>query len=81
VQHLRAPIACRVAVVTSLSLCPKTVIKGTRRYRDEGFDSLYHRFRSGASAKFSVNQRCEVLAPAWDEPVNYDQLEGTTWTT
>jgi len=68
-----------VDVAKSLHLCVKTVVKWKRRYLTQGVDGLYDRPRSGAPGKFSVGQRCEVLAIACDDPVNYGFAEGTTW--
>lgn len=58
----------------------KTVNKWCGRYLAEGIEGLRDRRRSGAPSRFTIGQRCEVVAIACDDPVNYGHPEGTRWT-
>lgn len=68
------------AVADRLQVNVKTVNKWCGRYLAEGSAGLHDRERSGAPSRFTVGQRCEVIAIACDEPVNYGYPEGSQWT-
>lgn len=86
--HLRATIVWQVLVerqparrvANALGVCVKTVAKWRSRYLAQGVDGLHDRPRSGAPSRFSVGQRCEVLAIACDNPANYGYPEERIWT-
>lgn len=68
------------AVADGLQVNVKTVHKWCGRYLTEGREGLRDRARSGAPCRFTVGQRCEVIAIACDDPVNYGHPEGSQWT-
>ena len=58
----------------------KTIRKWGSRFLAKGIDGLDDGERSGAPVKFTVNQRCEIIAIACDNPKNYGYETQTTWT-
>lgn len=58
----------------------KTVEKWCERFCAEGIAGLEDRPRSGRPPVFTVQQRCEVLAVACDEPARYGYFWQATWT-
>lgn len=66
-------------VASALEVTVKTVYKWCSRYLAEGIDGLRDRPRSGAPSRFTVGQRCEVIAIACDDPANYGYPEGSQW--
>ena len=67
-------------VATRVGVTPRTVRKWRRRFVEEGFDGLHDRPRSGAPCRFSVEQRCEVIALACDNPSHYGFAWQSCWT-
>lgn len=85
--HLRAWIILKLAdgataaeVAADLEISLKTVKKWRSRFRSKGPEGLCDASRSGRPSKFSVYQRCEVIALACDEPANYGHGEAREWT-
>lgn len=86
--QLRATIVWQVliegqspaAVAESLQVTVKTVRKWCNRYQAGGIEGLRDMYRSGAPSRFTVGQRCEVIAIACDAPANYGHPEATIWT-
>ncbi|QKY71296.1 IS630 family transposase [Lentibacillus sp. CBA3610] len=66
-------------VAENLDISVKTVKKWRNRYAENREGGLYDRYRSGAPAKFNVQQRCEVIAIACDQPWNYGYSTHTHW--
>lgn len=56
-----------------------TVRKWGKRYLKSGIAGLKDLPRSGAPVKFSVKQRCEVIAIACDKPENYGHDTYNNW--
>lgn len=77
VLKLRWPVAKAAA---HLHITEKTVRKWCRRFLEEGIPGLADRPRSGRPPTFTVQQRCEVLAIACDEPSRYGYSWQTCWT-
>lgn len=66
-------------VAKELGVDIKTVRKWRDRYTVGGFDALKDLPRSGAPGKFSIVQRCEVIAIACDKPKNYGYDTHNQW--
>lgn len=85
--RLRATIVWQVVVdgqrVRTAARCigvsTKTVRKWRDRYLAQGTEGLHDRRRIGAPPRFSVSQRCELIAIACDEPAAYG-APGGSWT-
>lgn len=67
-------------VAKQLEITIKTVRKWRDRFVANGIDGLYDLPRSGAPVKFTVVQRCEVIAIACDYPKNYGYDPCNYWT-
>lgn len=67
-------------VAATVGVCMKTITKWCSRYLAQDVDGLHDRPRCGAPSRFSVSQRCEVLAIACDNPANYGYPEERMWT-
>ncbi|RGR87665.1 helix-turn-helix domain-containing protein [Heyndrickxia coagulans] len=67
-------------VAENLGISIKTVKKWCDRFIKNRLDGLYDLHRSGAPRKFSVPQRCEVIAIACDQPKNDGFSTYTHWT-
>jgi transposase len=86
-MKLRATIIWQLAhegktveqIAESLNIHVKTVKKWRKRFQMEGISGLYDRPRSGAPGKFTVQQRCEIIAIACDTPKSYGYLTYTHW--
>lgn len=86
--HLRARIVWQrcverqpsATVAAALQVTVKTVRKWCSRYAAEGLEGLRDRHRCGAPPRFTIGQRCEVIAIACDRPAHYGYPEGTLWT-
>jgi transposase len=63
-----------------LGTTTKTVLKWCRRFLDESIAGLDDRARSGRPPTLTVEQRCEVLAVACDDPGRYGFDWQSTWT-
>lgn len=66
-------------VAEELKTSTKTVRKWRNRFIQSGIEGLHDLPRSGAPTKFSISQRCEVIAIACDEPKSYGYPEYTHW--
>ncbi|MDY0404704.1 IS630 family transposase [Virgibacillus sp. 179-BFC.A HS] len=67
-------------VAKDLHTTVKTVKKWSNCFEDQRIAGLYDLPRSGAPAKFNVQQRCEVIAIACDRPINYGFHTHPYWT-
>lgn len=67
------------AAAHSIGVSTKTVRKWRDRYLALGTEGLHDRRRSGAPGRFTVGQRCELLAIACDDPTTYGGPDGP-WT-
>lgn len=66
-------------VAGNLDIPVKTVKKWRDRFSKNRHGGLYDLPRSGAPGKFNVQQRCEVIAIACDQPINYGFSTHTHW--
>lgn len=72
---------CSVDEVASrVGVTSRTVRKWQRRFCMEGIDGLHDRPRSGAPCRYSVEQRCEVVALACDDPSRFGFDWQSSWT-
>lgn len=71
--------AAEVAVY--LNTTSRTVGKWQERFVADGIHGLNDLPRSGAPPKFTVQQRCEVIAIACDKPAHYGLVGDTHWTS
>lgn len=83
---LRASIISRLsqggsvaATASDLGVTPKTVRKWAQRFIAGGLPGLEDQPRSGRPPIFSVEQRCDVIAIACDEPKHYGFEGDTHW--
>ncbi len=67
-------------VAAILHTSPQTVRKWRRRFAVGGSAALSDLPRSGAPAKFSTAQRCEVIAIACDRPAHCGVADAQVWT-
>lgn len=67
-------------VAKELKISIKTIRKWRDRFANKGMDGLMDSYRSGAPLKFTVVQRCEVIAIACDCPNNYGYDTYNSWT-
>ena len=67
-------------VAAELSTTSKTVRKWRDRFREQGMEGLMDAPRSGRPRKYSVGQRCEVIALACDQPSSYGYEGEEHWT-
>lgn len=58
-------------VAEELNTTEKTVKKWRKRFKEQRMKGLHDEARSGAPPKFSIEQRCEVIAIACDKPNAY----------
>ena len=67
-------------VARKLNTTSKTVAKWEKRFVRERLDGLDDAPRCGAPPRFTVQQRCEVLAVACADPADYGWEGQTRWT-
>ena len=68
-------------VAKELGINIKTVRKWRDRFVQKGIEGLEDSARSGSPGKFTVVQRCEVIAIACDYPRNYGYDTHNHWNT
>lgn len=67
-------------VAYSVSTTKKTVRKWRHRFHAYGVDGLRDRPRPGAPSKYTLEERCEIIAIACDDPTHYGFSEFPQWT-
>lgn len=70
----------RVEVARELNTTSKTVAKWERRFAGGRLGGFNDAPRCGAPPRFTVQERCQVLAIACADPVDYDWVGQTRWT-
>jgi transposase len=67
-------------VASNLKITVKTVRKWRDRFQLKGLNGLKDEVRKGAPSRFTVLQRCEIIAIACDYPKNYGYDTHNHWT-
>jgi transposase len=68
------------AVAAHVGVAVRTVYTWCTRFQSEGIAGLYDRPRSGAPPRFTVEQRCEVIAIACERPEAHGFSGEPRWT-